>query len=109
MSKFKKIFSIKEVKLAVIGLGYVGLPLATEFCKHTSVTGFDVNKKRIKELKSGNDSTLEVDYNEFASADKLSFTDNLQDISECNVYIVTVPTPIDNHKRPDLTPLIRAS
>ena len=98
-----------EDKIAVIGLGYVGLPLAVEFGKIYDTVGFDVNQARIDELKSGTDSTLEVDDAELKSADKLSYTLSLDDIADCNIYIVTVPTPIDDYKRPDLSPLIAAS
>jgi UDP-N-acetyl-D-glucosamine/UDP-N-acetyl-D-galactosamine dehydrogenase len=101
--------SLKKSKLALIGLGYVGLPLAVEFGKKQSVVGFDTNKSRIDALNAGHDTTLEVGDDELASAKHLSFTGELHDIEECNVYIVTVPTPIDDHKRPDLTPLIKAS
>ena len=101
--------SFETAKLAVIGLGYVGLPLAVEFGKIRSVIGFDINTSRIDALRSGNDNTLEVDGEELTSATYLSFTNNLDDIAECNVYIVTVPTPIDCHKRPDLLPLIGAT
>lgn len=101
--------SLETTKLAVIGLGYVGLPLAVEFGKTRSVVGFDINTKRIEALRAGHDATLEVDDEELASAAQLSFSSDLADIADCNVYIVTVPTPIDAHKRPDLTPLIKAS
>jgi UDP-N-acetyl-D-galactosamine dehydrogenase len=97
------------VRIAVIGLGYVGLPLAVEFGKKRSVTGFDINAARIEALKAGHDSTLEVEAEELAAASQLCYTTNLNDLAECNVFIVTVPTPIDAHKRPDLTPLLRAS
>jgi UDP-N-acetyl-D-galactosamine dehydrogenase len=100
---------IQEVKLAVVGLGYVGLPLAVEFGKKRSVLGFDINARRIAELKSGQDHTLEVDAHELAEASKLSFTSEPTHLAEANVFIVTVPTPIDEYKQPDLTPLIRAS
>jgi len=100
---------LEAAKIAVIGLGYVGLPLAVEFGKKRSVVGFDINGDRIKELQSGVDNTLEVDGPELASAKHLSFTSNPEDIVDCNVYIVTVPTPIDRHKRPNLTPLVKAS
>lgn len=96
-------------KLAIIGLGYVGLPLAIEFGKKRSVVGFDINKDRIRELKSGKDHTLESDKEELESAKKLIFTDDVELLRNCNCYIVTVPTPIDQHKRPDLSPLISAS
>lgn len=100
---------LSEIKLAVIGLGYVGLPLAAEFGKKRSVVGFDINQTRIAALKAGHDSTLEVPDEELAQASQLNFTSNLDDLKNCNVFIVTVPTPIDGFKRPDLTPLIKAS
>ena len=98
-----------DLKIAIIGLGYVGLPLAVEFGKIVSTTGFDISEPRIAELRSGQDSTLEVDPEEFSEAGKLSFTSDPSSIADANFYIVTVPTPIDAHKRPDLTPLIKAS
>jgi UDP-N-acetyl-D-galactosamine dehydrogenase len=101
--------SLNRSAIAVIGLGYVGLPLAVEFGKHRPVVGFDINTRRIDALRAGHDATLEVEDDELARADNLSFTDSLDDIAGCNIFIVTVPTPIDAHKRPDLTPLIRAS
>lgn len=100
---------LKDIKLAVIGLGYVGLPLAVEFGKSRSVVGFDINEIRINELRRGYDGTREVSTEELAEAPHLKFTTDSQDIADCNLYIVTVPTPIDIHKRPDLTPLIKAS
>jgi UDP-N-acetyl-D-glucosamine/UDP-N-acetyl-D-galactosamine dehydrogenase len=100
---------VSDVKLAVIGLGYVGLPLAVEFGKHYPVIGFDINQKRIDALKSGVDSTLEVSGEEMAEARRLQYSCTQTDLDDVNIYIVTVPTPIDRHKRPDLTPLIRAS
>jgi len=99
----------EDLQLGIIGLGYVGLPLAVEFGRKRSVTGFDINQKRINELNSGHDLTKEVTAEELASAKHLSFTDQIQDLDACNCYIVTVPTPIDEHKQPDLIPLIRAS
>ncbi len=96
-------------KLAIIGLGYVGLPLAVEFGKRRPVLGFDVKAARIAELKSGQDSTLEVLPEELAEAKQLVFSSNQAELAECDVFIVTVPTPVDQAKRPDLTPLIRAS
>ncbi len=102
-------FSSESAKIAVIGLGYVGLPLAVEFGKHRSVVGFDINAKRIEALQAGHDSTLEVSDDELAKAVSLQFSSTLSDLKRCNTYIVTVPTPIDDHKRPDLTPLIKAS
>ncbi|HET8897285.1 MAG TPA: Vi polysaccharide biosynthesis UDP-N-acetylglucosamine C-6 dehydrogenase TviB, partial [Rhodanobacteraceae bacterium] len=101
--------SLDNTKIAIIGLGYVGLPLAVEFGKHFDTVGFDINTARIDELRSGHDHTLEVDAAELAAAPRLRFSANLADIESCNVYIVTVPTPIDTAKRPDLTPLIKAS
>jgi UDP-N-acetyl-D-galactosamine dehydrogenase len=103
------IISLGQIKLAVIGLGYVGLPLAVEFSRIRSVVGFDINQKRISELSRGYDHTLEVSNDELGLASSLTFTANVADLKQCNVYIVTVPTPIDKHKRPDLTPLIAAS
>lgn len=97
------------MRLAIVGLGYVGLPLAAEFGRKRSVVGFDINQRRIDELKAGNDSTLETTREELAAAKHLSYTTNHDDLRACNCYIVTVPTPIDEHKRPDLTPLIKAS
>jgi UDP-N-acetyl-D-galactosamine dehydrogenase len=96
-------------KIAVIGLGYVGLPLAVEFGKTRPVIGFDINEGRIEALRNGRDSTLEVSTGELAEAGKLVFTTSVSDLAEATIYIVTVPTPIDDHKRPDLTPLIKAS
>lgn len=96
-------------KIAIIGLGYVGLPLAAEFGKHRPVMGFDIDDGRIAELRAGHDRTREVAPEELRSAQHLSFTSDLDEIAACRIYIVTVPTPIDAHKRPDLTPLLRAS
>ena len=101
--------SYDNPSIAVIGLGYVGLPLAVEFGKKITTIGFDINKPRIEELISGVDNTLEVEPEELKQATKLSFTANPEDVKGCNIYIVTVPTPIDAHKRPDLTPLEKAS
>ena len=100
---------LHEIELAIIGLGYVGLPLAVEFGKQRSVVGFDINPKRIDQLKVGHDFTFETEIEELQAAKHLQFTTNLDDLRTCNVFIVTVPTPIDEHKRPDLTPLIKAS
>lgn len=97
------------VKIAVIGLGYVGLPLAVEFGKQRPVIGFDINAARIAALNRGVDNTLEASSEELAEAKHLSYSCNADDLASCNLYIVTVPTPIDDHKKPDLTPLIRAS
>jgi UDP-N-acetyl-D-galactosamine dehydrogenase len=99
----------QAIKLAIIGLGYVGLPLAVEFGRKRSVVGFDINQRRIDELKAGNDFTLETTPEELGAAKQLAFTTNLDDLRACNCYVVTVPTPIDEYKRPDLTPLIKAS
>jgi UDP-N-acetyl-D-glucosamine/UDP-N-acetyl-D-galactosamine dehydrogenase len=96
-------------KIALIGLGYVGLPLAVEFGKKRTVIGFDINKNRIDELEQGVDVTLETTKQELKDAVYLSYTDRLDDIKDCAIFIVTVPTPIDKHKRPDLTPLERSS
>ena len=101
--------ALNEVRLAVIGLGYVGLPLAVEFGKHREVLGFDINAARIEALRGGHDATLEVDAAELRSAQGLRYTADAAELAACNVFIVTVPTPIDEHKRPDLTPLIKAS
>ena len=108
MNILKKIEE-RKVVLGVIGLGYVGLPLAVEFGKKLKVIGFDINQKRIDELKSGFDRTLEVTKNELREAGKLCFTSNLNDLQEAEIFIITVPTPVDSFKRPDLTPLIKAS
>ena len=96
-------------KIAVIGLGYVGLPLAVEFGRSRPVIGFDINAVRIDDLRAGHDVTLEVSTEELAAASQLSFTSSVADLAEAEIYIVTVPTPIDAHKRPDLTPLLNAS
>lgn len=95
--------------LAIIGLGYVGLPLAVEFGKKYRTVGFDINAHRVAELRQGEDSTLEVDADELKSSVHLQFSTDISEIASANVYIVTVPTPVDRHKRPDLTPLIKAS
>lgn len=99
----------ENIKIAVVGLGYVGLPLAVEFGKKVRTIGFDINEDRICELKDSIDRTLEVEPRELKRTSKLSYTTIPEDIRDCNIYIVTVPTPIDNHKRPNLTPLIKAS
>ena len=104
-----KALTMETAKIAVIGLGYVGLPLAVAFGKQRPVVGFDINDRRIEALEAGHDSTLEVPDDELASAWQLSFSSRLGDIADCKIYIVTVPTPIDEHKQPDLTPLIKAS
>jgi UDP-N-acetyl-D-galactosamine dehydrogenase len=108
---------MKSYRISMIGLGYVGLPLAVEFAKHYAVTGFDINQERINEINKGHDSTLEVEDDNLQSVlisnkptDKgLYLTSKLDEIRDCNVYIVTVPTPVDKNNRPDLTPLVKAS
>ncbi len=102
-------FSLDETKIAIIGLGYVGLPLAAEFGRKFPVLGFDINQSRINALNKGIDSTLEVSSEELGQASKLTYSCNSEDLRACNVYIVTVPTPIDKYKKPDLTPLEKAS
>jgi UDP-N-acetyl-D-glucosamine/UDP-N-acetyl-D-galactosamine dehydrogenase len=106
----------KNFKIAIIGLGYVGLPLAVEFAKKYKVAGFDINAKRIGELSNGTDNTLEVSESDLKSVihtgkseTGIVFTDNIDHIRDCNIYIVTVPTPVDKYNRPDLTPLYKAS
>lgn len=96
-------------KIGIIGLGYVGLPLAVEFGRILEVVGFDINQDRIEELRSGHDRTLEVDPEELKSASRLMYSSNPKDLSSVNCFIVTVPTPVDEYKTPDLTPLIKAS
>ena len=98
-----------EMKLAIIGLGYVGLPLAVEFGKKRPVVGFDINTRRIDQLRRGEDLTRETTPEELAQAIYLSYSSDAADLECCNVFIVTVPTPIDEHKRPELSPLIKAS
>ncbi|MDQ9022758.1 Vi polysaccharide biosynthesis UDP-N-acetylglucosamine C-6 dehydrogenase TviB [Acinetobacter sichuanensis] len=100
---------LEQLKIAVIGLGYVGLPLAVEFGKQKSVIGFDIYQKRIDELRNGQDHTLEVSPEELKKAEFLSFTASIDDLDTANFYIVTVPTPIDDFKQPDLMPLVKAS
>lgn len=107
--KANMLLTSKNIRLAVIGLGYVGLPLAVEFGKKRPATGFDINSKRIDELKQGNDFTLEVSHEELIEAKHLQYTSSLEDLRTCNVFIVTVPTPINEHKQPDLSPLLKAS
>ena len=100
---------LARTRIAIIGLGYVGLPLAVEFGKRYDTVGLDINPSRIAELRQGRDSTLEVEPELLAEAARLSYTDAIEGVASCNVYIVTVPTPIDTAKRPDLTPLVKAS
>jgi UDP-N-acetyl-D-galactosamine dehydrogenase len=99
----------ENARIAVIGLGYVGLPLAAAFGSRRPVIGFDINSQRIQELRNGHDSTLEVSDEELSRAEGLRVADEVADLADCNVYIVTVPTPLDEHQRPDLTPLLRSS
>jgi UDP-N-acetyl-D-glucosamine/UDP-N-acetyl-D-galactosamine dehydrogenase len=103
------VLNLRKCRIGVVGLGYVGLPLAVEFGKHFETTGFDVKAGRIAELKAGRDSTLEVTKQELKGSAFLTFTTDLAAMKRCQVYIVTVPTPIDEYKRPDLTPLVKAS
>ena len=100
---------LNDLKIAVVGLGYVGLPLAVEFGKKRVVIGFDINVSRIAELRQGCDHTLETDADELTAARFLKFTSAVDDLAACTCFIVTVPTPIDKHKNPDLTPLLKAS
>jgi len=102
-------FSVRKCRIGVVGLGYVGLPLAVEFGKHYETVGFDIKPERIAELSKGRDSTLEVTRAELKASKRLSFASDLATLRKCRVYIVTVPTPIDDYKRPDLTPLVKAS
>ncbi|MFC6669733.1 Vi polysaccharide biosynthesis UDP-N-acetylglucosamine C-6 dehydrogenase TviB [Marinobacterium aestuariivivens] len=102
-------FDLNSIRICVLGLGYVGLPLAVEFGRKFDTVGFDIYRARVDELSAGEDSTLEVEPQELANADRLRFSAELQDVADCNVYIVTVPTPVDAHKQPDLSPLRRAS
>ena len=98
----------KNCKIAIVGLGYVGLPLAVEFSKIRAVMGFDINSERVSELNRGIDNTLEVDQDEFKNLD-INFTDDIRDIKKCKIFIITVPTPIDAKKLPNLEPLISAT
>ncbi len=100
---------MRKCRIGVVGLGYVGLPLAVEFGKHYETVGFAIKPGRIAELARGHDSTLEVTRAELKASRRLAFTSDLAQLRRCRVYIVTVPTPIDNYKRPDLTPLVKAS
>ncbi|MFO1402809.1 MAG: Vi polysaccharide biosynthesis UDP-N-acetylglucosamine C-6 dehydrogenase TviB [Steroidobacteraceae bacterium] len=102
-------FTLRKCRVGVVGLGYVGLPLAVEFGKHFDTVGFDIRDQRIKELRAGRDGTLETTREELKGASYLTYTSRLEDLKRCRVFIVTVPTPIDGHNRPDLTPLVRAS
>ena len=102
--------TIKDAKICVIGLGYVGLPLSVAFAEKFQVVGFDINTLRIKELEGGLDRTLEIENNLLESVkSNITYTSNIENAKDCNVYIVTVPTPIDSVNRPDLTPLVESS
>src|SRR3569623_173135 len=105
----RSMFDINKTRIGVIGLGYVGLPLAVEFGKQLPVVGFDINKARSAELKAGKDSSLEVEPHELKEATQLTITADLGALESCNFYIVTVPTPLARHRRPGLAPLISAS
>jgi UDP-N-acetyl-D-galactosamine dehydrogenase len=105
----KTIMLLENAKIAIIGLGYVGLPLAVEFGKKRETLGFEINQSRVDELQSGEDSTLECSPEELKEATHLSYTTDTEQLKNCNVFIVTVPTPINEHKQPDLTPLEKAS
>src|SRR6187402_1952130 len=100
---------LEDCRIGIVGLGYVGLPLAAEFGKRYDTLGLDIDRQRVAELVAGIDRTRELDAAQLASAGKLRFTHDAGDLRECNVYIVTVPTPIDDAKRPDLGPLRAAS
>lgn len=100
---------MSDVKIAIVGLGYVGLPLSVEFGKKYPVTGFDINQNRVLQLRKGLDITHEIDEESVRRAVSLNFTDKIEDIRDCNIYIITVPTPIDNNKQPDLKPLLYAT
>src|SRR6186997_1893298 len=100
---------LASARIGVIGLGYVGLPLAVEFGRHYDTTGFDIDPERIAELRRGRDRTLEVEPKELRAAKRLRFTPDAAELKRCTVFIVTVPTPIDEFNRPDLAPLERAS
>ena len=102
-------FDLQSARIGVVGLGYVGLPLAVELGKLYPTVGFDVNAARIAELRAGKDSSLEVEPDELRAVEQLAYTDKVEDLSDCNIYIVTVPTPINQHKEPDLRPLQSAS
>ena len=95
--------------LAIVGLGYVGLPLAVEFGKHRPTLGFDINSARVAELQGGHDHTLECSPEQLSAAHHLRYSHQAADLKDCQVFIVTVPTPVDGANRPDLTPLIKAS
>ncbi len=95
---------VEKTRIAIIGLGYVGLPLAVEFGKKFRTVGFDINEARVSELLGGTDSTMEVTSTQLQGSKHLLFSSEIEQIKDCNIFIVTVPTPIDQHKNPDLTP-----
>ena len=101
--------SLDKIKLGIVGMGYVGLPLATEFGKIRDVIGFDIDEERIRSLKYHKDETLEISSEDFLKAKGLKFTQKIEDISKCNFYIVCVPTPIKSNKKPDLDPILNAT
>ncbi|GGA66783.1 nucleotide sugar dehydrogenase [Arenimonas soli] len=101
--------TVKDARIAIVGLGYVGLPLAVAFGRQSDVIGFDISAERIKELRAGVDRTLETSSDELMAASRLSYTDNVEDLRGCNVYVITVPTPIDTARRPDFDPLLKSS
>lgn len=103
------VINLENIKIGIIGLGYVGLPLAVEFGKKFPTLGFDINQKRVNDLLTGHDFTLEVTSDELKESTNLNYSCSADDLASCNIYIVTVPTPIDTHKQPDLTPLVKAS
>jgi UDP-N-acetyl-D-galactosamine dehydrogenase len=103
------VISLRNCRIGVVGLGYVGLPLAVEFGKHFHTIGFDISASRIKALRAGRDTTLEVSRQELRAAKLLTVSAQIKDLKRCRIFIVTVPTPIDEYKRPNLTPLERAS
>ncbi|MEJ2479669.1 MAG: Vi polysaccharide biosynthesis UDP-N-acetylglucosamine C-6 dehydrogenase TviB [Acidihalobacter sp.] len=108
-SRKRAVFDIQETRIGIIGLGYVGLPLAVEFGRQWPTLGFDVNAKRIAELRDGHDHTREVEPEELRASSRLGFSEDPRDLRDCNVYVITVPTPVDRNKRPDLSPLESAS
>ncbi|HEV2679339.1 MAG TPA: Vi polysaccharide biosynthesis UDP-N-acetylglucosamine C-6 dehydrogenase TviB, partial [Rhodanobacter sp.] len=101
--------TLNHTKIAIVGLGYVGLPLAVEFGKHFDTVGFDIHAARVDELRAGRDHTQETPSEELAAASRLRFSTDIGDLAGCNVFIVTVPTPVDEANRPDLSPLEGAS
>ena len=104
------IFEKRKFKISIVGLGYVGLPLAVEFAKKFKVTGYDVNHSRVRELNKGRDSTLEVSEKKLLDVkDNLKYSNKIEETEDCNIYIVTVPSPIDETNQPNLKPLIEAS